>query len=160
MLGKGRRVEDVAEEAASISDMASTSSTLTSDEKSEDDEDGVRLESWVSWMQRVTNEAEEAMRAAGVQEWTGEVRRRKWRWAGHVARRTDDRWARQVLEWKPDGARLQGRPVTRWVDDIRQFMTSLHGEEVRDEDWMRAAQCREHWAALEEDYVNRTCAEV
>ena len=25
----------------------------------------------------------------------------KWDWAGHVARRTDDRWTKHILDWIP-----------------------------------------------------------
>jgi len=25
----------------------------------------------------------------------------KWNWAGHIARRTDDRWTKKILEWRP-----------------------------------------------------------
>jgi hypothetical protein len=25
----------------------------------------------------------------------------KWHWAGHVSRRTDSRWGKRVLEWRP-----------------------------------------------------------
>ncbi|CAK1586319.1 unnamed protein product [Parnassius mnemosyne] len=43
----------------------------------------------------------------------------KWQWAGHIARRTDNRWGRKVLEWQPrTGRRSVGRPPTRWSDDL------------------------------------------
>ena len=36
------------------------------------------------------------------------------RWAGHVARRTDNRWAKRVTEWRPyQNNRPRGRPHTR-----------------------------------------------
>jgi hypothetical protein len=25
----------------------------------------------------------------------------KWQWVGHISRRTDNRWGKQVLEWRP-----------------------------------------------------------
>ncbi|KAJ8706223.1 hypothetical protein PYW08_010849 [Mythimna loreyi] len=43
----------------------------------------------------------------------------KWQWAGHIALRTDDRWGRKVLEWRPPtGRRYVGRSPTRWTDDL------------------------------------------
>eukprot|EP00929_Paragymnodinium_shiwhaense_P115192 TRINITY_DN8389_c0_g1_i1.p1 TRINITY_DN8389_c0_g1~~TRINITY_DN8389_c0_g1_i1.p1 ORF type:complete len:455 (+),score=145.13 TRINITY_DN8389_c0_g1_i1:136-1500(+) len=40
---------------------------------------------------------------------------RKWRWAGKVARLTDDRWTQALLLWSPDaGSRNVGLPVTRF----------------------------------------------
>jgi len=54
--------------------------------------DSDKLESWVDWIQRVTEEALAAMTRAGVPDWIEEQQRRKWRWAGHVCRRDDGRW--------------------------------------------------------------------
>ncbi|KAI8433669.1 hypothetical protein MSG28_015667 [Choristoneura fumiferana] len=34
----------------------------------------------------------------------------KWQWAGHIARRTDNRWGREVLEWRP----RTGRRTVGW----------------------------------------------
>ncbi|CAH0699542.1 unnamed protein product [Spodoptera exigua] len=49
----------------------------------------------------------------------------KWQWAGHICRRTDDRWGRRVLEWRPRlGKRSVGRPPARWTDDIRRVAGS------------------------------------
>ncbi|CAH0403962.1 unnamed protein product [Chilo suppressalis] len=61
----------------------------------------------------------------------------KWQWAGHISRRTDGRWSRKVLEWRPRlGKRSVGRPETRWDDDIRR----LAGV-----GWMRVAENGEQW---------------
>jgi hypothetical protein len=35
----------------------------------------------------------------------------KWQWAGHISRRTDNRWGKRVLEWRPPLGKLSvGRP--------------------------------------------------
>ncbi|XP_063539716.1 uncharacterized protein LOC134748833 [Cydia strobilella] len=71
----------------------------------------------------------------------------KWQWAGHIARRTDGRWGRKVLEWRPrTGRRTAGRPPTRWSDDL----VKVAG--IR---WLRAAQDRSEWRALGEAYVQQ-----
>lgn len=71
----------------------------------------------------------------------------KWQWAGHISRRTDNRWSHKVLEWRPRlGKRSVGRPATRWDDDIRR----LAGVS-----WMRVAENRERWRALGETYVQQ-----
>lgn len=44
---------------------------------------------------------------------------RKWKWAGHVSRRTDGRWVGKLLEWRPKTGRnsVGGQPAI-WADDI------------------------------------------
>lgn len=67
--------------------------------------------------------------------------RTKW----HVCRRTNGRWSKHVLEWRPRmGKRSVGRPAARWVDDLRKVAGS---------GWMRAAQDRDGWRSLGEAYV-------
>ncbi|CAH2207461.1 jg24567 [Pararge aegeria aegeria] len=53
------------------------------------------------------------------------VAKLKWKWAGHIARRTDGRWGSKVLEWRPcTGKSSVGRPTTRWTDDIKRVAGS------------------------------------
>ncbi|CAH0677679.1 unnamed protein product [Spodoptera exigua] len=71
----------------------------------------------------------------------------KWQWAGHICRRTDDRWSKRVLEWRPRlGKRSVGRPPARWTDDIRRVAGS---------GWMRRAEHRAQWRAIGEAYVQQ-----
>ncbi|CAH2240993.1 jg19745 [Pararge aegeria aegeria] len=50
------------------------------------------------------------------------VAKRKWKWVGHIARRTDGHWGSKVLEWRPrTGKRSVGRPPNK-VD--RRHQTS------------------------------------
>ncbi len=73
--------------------------------------------------------------------------RLKWQWAGHVARKTDGRWARKVLEWRPrTGKRSVGRPPARWTDDIVKVARSQ---------WMQKAICRSTWRAKGEAFVQQ-----
>jgi hypothetical protein len=45
----------------------------------------------------------------------------EWQWAGHTSRRTDNRWGKRVLEWRPRlGKRSVGCPKARWSDDLRK----------------------------------------
>ena len=61
----------------------------------------------------------------------------KRRWAGHVIRRSDNRWATRITEWRPWGyKRPRGRPQTRWCDP----MLKLYGRT-----WTRFARCRSEW---------------
>ncbi|CAB3240548.1 unnamed protein product [Arctia plantaginis] len=74
----------------------------------------------------------------------------KWQWAGHISRRTDNRWGKRVLEWRPRlGKRSVGRPQARWSDDLRK---------MAGRSWMREAQNRSKWRAMGEAYVQQWTA--
>ena len=117
-----------------------------------------QLEEWVDWIIRATEVAEQAMRAFEVPDWVDEVQKRRFRWAGHVARRNDGRWTREVLTWSIEGSRSRGRPLTRWTDSLRDFFASIRAtsdEESHDNAfWMIIAEDRSTWQALENQYVD------
>ncbi|CAB3258972.1 unnamed protein product [Arctia plantaginis] len=81
----------------------------------------------------------------------------KWQWAGHISRRTDNRWGKRVLEWRPRlGKRSVGRPQARWSDDLRK---------MAGRSWMREAQNRSNSLSAEEsaEILSETftyCADV
>ena len=52
------------------------------------------------------------------------IKSRRMRWAGHVARMSEERGVYRVLVGKLEGRRPMGRPRRRWVDNIR---TDLQG---------------------------------
>ena len=43
------------------------------------------------------------------------IKSRRMRWAGHVARMGEERWAYRVLVGKPEGKRSLGRPRRKWI---------------------------------------------
>jgi hypothetical protein len=47
------------------------------------------------------------------------VKSRRMRWAGHVARKGEDRGVHRVLVGKPEGKRPLGIPRRRWEDTIK-----------------------------------------
>ncbi|KAK6737736.1 hypothetical protein RB195_020065 [Necator americanus] len=54
------------------------------------------------------------------------ISKAKYRWAGHIMRRIDDRWTKRTLEWIPrDAQRPQGRPRTRCGDVFAARMDQL-----------------------------------
>ena len=79
-------------------------------------------------------------------DWIVAHRQRKWRFAGALARRNDNRWTAQAVEWHPDLGigRSQGHPKTRWCDQIETF---ARGE------WRNLAQDAEQWAASEDVFA-------
>ena len=69
-----------------------------------------------------------------------ETREKKSRWAGHVARMENHRWAKITTEWTPrEGRRARGRPKRRWRDEV---------EEEIGAHWMQVAQNREAWRRM------------
>ena len=56
----------------------------------------------------------------GLTDVISTVAKKKWRWAGHIARMEHSRWTRRLLEWRPRANnRSRGRPPKQWIDDIR-----------------------------------------
>ena len=91
---------------------------------------------------RVRNE--EIRRRTGVTDVIERIAWLKWNWAGHVARMTDGRWTRKVIEWRPRAdKRNRGRPPTRWTDDVKRIAGN----------WLQKAQDRPGWKKLGEAYV-------
>jgi hypothetical protein len=56
-----------------------------------------------------------------------QIKSRRMRWAGHVARMGEERKVYEVLVGKPEGKRPLGRPRHRWEDGIRMDLSWLGG---------------------------------
>jgi len=41
-------------------------------------------------------------------------------WLGHVTRMDGWRMPRRILDWKPMGRRITGRPRKRWIEDFEE----------------------------------------
>ena len=103
----------------------------------------------MDWIPRATHFAEEALSSVGGESWVISQRRRKWRWAGRVARLADERWTLQTLLWEPlEGSRGVGRPMLRWTDAFVSYFNTIHG--ANGHDWMLYAQQPEAWHEHEE----------
>ncbi|KAJ4433726.1 hypothetical protein ANN_16037 [Periplaneta americana] len=72
------------------------------------------------------------------------IKSRRLRWAGHVARMGESRNAYRVLVVRPEGKRPLGRPRRRWEDDIKIDLREV-GYDCRD--WINLAQDRDQWRA-------------
>jgi len=80
---------------------------------------------------------EELRRRSKVIEILDTVYLSKRRWAGHVIRRSDNRWTTIITTWRPwQYRRPRGRPPIRWSDP----MVKTYGHS-----WTRIAKCREVW---------------
>ncbi|KAJ4440160.1 hypothetical protein ANN_08298 [Periplaneta americana] len=72
------------------------------------------------------------------------IKSRRLRWAGHVARMDESRNAYRVLVGRPEGKRPLGRPRRRWEDNIKMDLREV-GYDGRD--WINLAQGRDQWRA-------------
>ena len=74
-----------------------------------------------------------------------EVKSRRMRWAGHVARMGEDRVVNRVFVGKSEGKMSLGRPRRRWEDNIKMDLEEVGGGRG---DWLELAQDRDGWRAL------------
>jgi hypothetical protein len=95
-------------------------------------------EEWIHYMKRSAQKIDELSEHHGMHGWINTHRRRKWQLAGRLARASDERWSKLVLEWRPNAGhgRCRGRPATRWTDELERFAGG---------DWQQVAQNEEEW---------------
>jgi hypothetical protein len=81
-----------------------------------------------------------------------QVKSRRMRWEGHVARMGEERKVYKVLVGKSEGRRPLGRPRRRWENGIRMDLreTGLGGGV----DWIPLAQDRDRWRAVVSAVMN------
>ncbi|KAJ4434458.1 hypothetical protein ANN_23020 [Periplaneta americana] len=72
------------------------------------------------------------------------IKSRRLRWAGHVARMGESRNAYRVLVGRPEGKRPLGRPRRRWEDNIKMDLREVGYD---DREWINLAQDRDQWRA-------------
>jgi hypothetical protein len=73
------------------------------------------------------------------------------RWAGHVSRMEEKRNAHKLLVVKPEGKRPLGRPICRWVDNIKMDLGEVGWADV---DWIGLAKNRNRLGALVNSVLN------
>jgi hypothetical protein len=77
------------------------------------------------------------------------IERRKLGWAGHIARRNDNRWTTATLEWYPrDWKRPRGRPPMRWTDSLRKEHNTWDNNGKLEQHWSTRAKNREIWKTV------------
>ena len=126
------------------------------------------------------------MKKLNLDDWITLQRRRKWRWVARLANTEAEAWTTQALRWDPTldaqyNARCrQGRPKTRWTDDIYHYIkhtqeptTYTHDQtnnNTNSDDFINAdttrtdvdtnimlqmAQKKDLWLAMEEGFATR-----
>ncbi|KAJ4449272.1 hypothetical protein ANN_00670 [Periplaneta americana] len=72
------------------------------------------------------------------------IKSRRLRWAGHVARMGESRNGYSVLVGRLEGKRPLGRPRHRWEDNIKMDLREMGYD---DREWINLAQDRDQWRA-------------
>ncbi|KAJ4428454.1 hypothetical protein ANN_24491 [Periplaneta americana] len=72
------------------------------------------------------------------------IKSRRLRWTGHVARMGESRNTYILLVERPEGERPLRRPRRRWEDNIKMNLREM---EYDDRDWINLAQDRDQWRA-------------
>ena len=94
---------------------------------------------------RVTNQ--DLRMKTNVRDIIREIKVKKWRWAGHLARYKDNRWTQRLTNWTPRTyVRGRGRQSRRWTDELRKHAGVT---------WQRKAQEREWWKIDEEAFLQQ-----
>ena len=104
------------------------------------------VEEWCPYMHRAKLKIERLSSELGMQDWVESHKRRKWQFAGKLARQTDNRWSHLLLDWKPNlgHGRSRGHPCTRWADPLERFAGGA---------WMDVAADTSRWHGLENGFV-------
>jgi hypothetical protein len=80
-----------------------------------------------------------------------QIKSRRMRWAGHVARMGEGRNMYRVLVGKPEGKRPLQRPRCRWEDEIKMDLREMGWGGV---EWIHLAQGRDCWRAVANAVMN------
>jgi hypothetical protein len=73
------------------------------------------------------------------------IKSRRIAWLGHVMLMDDKRTSKSILEWKPIGARIRGRPRKRWIVDIEEDIQTMG---IRR--WRKQCKERAEWKGITE----------
>jgi hypothetical protein len=95
-----------------------------------------------SWRMRMNHELSELIGNADIIRF---VKGRRIAWLGHAMRMDGKRIPKRVLEWKPTGRRIRGRPRKRWIEDIEEGIQLIG---IRG--WRKLSKERTDWRKITE----------
>jgi len=72
-----------------------------------------------SWRIRMNYELNKLIEKADIVRF---IKSRRIAWLGYVMRMDDKRTPKRILQWKPIGTRIRGRPRKRWIAGIEEGM--------------------------------------
>jgi hypothetical protein len=71
------------------------------------------------------------------------IKSRRIAWLGHVMRMDEKRTPKRVLEWKPIGRRIRGKPRKRWIEDTEEDIQIMG---IRG--WRKLSKERTEWRRI------------
>jgi hypothetical protein len=74
------------------------------------------------------------------------IKNKGFNWFGRVLRMEEERWPKQLYQWKPPGKRKRGRPKKSWRKEMMTTMQSrgLNIEDAQDRQLWRIGTGRQH----------------
>lgn len=102
----------------------------------------------IRWFQHVKNE--EVLVQAGTGNVETLISSNRLRWFGHIARMSDSRLPKKLLDWKPNyGKRSRGRPRKSWISCVMDDATNILGDQhLSIEHLKELAQDRKQWKRI------------
>jgi hypothetical protein len=73
----------------------------------------------ISWRIRMNYGLNEPIENADIVRF---IKCRRIDWLGHIMQMDDKRTPKRILQWKPIGTSIRGRPRKRWIVDIEEDM--------------------------------------
>ena len=94
------------------------------------------------WRIRKNHELNELIRNADIVRF---IKSRRMAWLGHVMRMGEGRMPKRLLEWKPMGRRIRGRPKNRWIEDVGKDIQTMGIK-----GWRKLNKERKEWKKIAE----------
>ena len=95
-----------------------------------------------SWRIKMNYELNELIENADIVRF---IKSRRTAWLGHLMQMDDKGTPKRMLEWKPIGTRIRGRPRKRWIVDIEEDMQIMG---IRR--WRKQCKERAEWKRITE----------
>jgi hypothetical protein len=73
------------------------------------------------------------------------IKSRRTAWLGHMMGMDGGRMPKIILEWKPMGRRIRGRPKKRWIEDVEEDIQTMG---IRG--WRKLSKERTEWKKIAE----------
>ena len=94
----------------------------------------------IFWPNKVSNR--DLLQKCSTENMPTLIKRRRWRWIGHVLRMEPGSYPRIALQWTPEGRRRSGRPKQTWRRTVEAEMKEMGQSWER---LQRLARDRDQW---------------